>query len=112
MRQALEEIADLQALRGILPEYELASRARAILDRNGNKPIDLAVFLAAKGYANYRLAAAVGTFGKVVKHAYVEKYGVEPIKTHIVVNGDVRPVYAYLEVDRELIEDAYQEWLS
>jgi len=112
MRQALELIGDLQALRGILPEYELAERARAILERADMKPLDLAEFLAEKGFTGPRLMRSVGTFGKTVKEAYIAHYGYEPIKTHIVISGEIRPVCAYLEIDRDLIEDAFVEWLS
>ncbi len=112
MLQALDHIRELQAMRGLVPEYELAEKARAIFERADMKPIDLAEFLAQKGYTGFRLAQAVGTFGKAVKEAYVDRYGYEPLKTHIVANGDVRPVAAYIEADRELIEDAFEGWLS
>ncbi len=110
MQQALDAIRELQDLRGILPEYELASRARAIFEREGMKRIDLGDFLNQKGYTGYRLAQAVGTFGKAVKSAYVEEHGVPPIKAHILVNGDVRPVAWYLEMDRNLIETVFATW--
>jgi hypothetical protein len=106
----LELIHELQKKRGILPDFELAERARQILDRTGLKRIDLAIYLQDHGYEGSRLAQAVGTFGKAVKDAYRARYGCDPIKATEVVGNDVRPVFHYLEADRPLIDETFAGW--
>lgn len=112
MQQVMDALRELQEARGIIPEYELAERARAILERSDMQRLDVADYLTEKGYSGYRLAQTVGTFGKAVKAAYREQYGHQPMKTHILVNGDVRPVNAYIEADRGLFDTTFEEWLS
>lgn len=110
--QAMEKLRELQEARklDVLTEYELAERARAILDRSEMRTLDVTEYLMDKGYEGAPLMRAVGRFGALVKIAYVREYGRPPLRTHIVVNHDVRPVNAYLETDRPLFDRVFEEW--
>jgi hypothetical protein len=110
MKQAMQMIRELQEARGLVPEWELAERARAIFERSDMKPLDLTEFLAAMGLRGARLAHAMGTFPKAVANAYRDHYGYEPIKTVVPAAGSLRMVNAYVEADRELIEATYRLW--
>lgn len=106
----LELIHELQKKRGILPERDLAERARQILDRTGLKRIDLADYLAEHGYEGARLAQAVGTFGKALKDAYREHYGCDALRATELIAGEWKPVTHYLEADRPLIDTTFARW--
>jgi hypothetical protein len=110
MKQAMQMIRELQEARGLVPEWELAERARAIFERSDMKTLDLAEFLVSKGLKGARLAHAMGTFPKAVAAAYRDHYGYEAIKTLVPAAGSLRKVNAYVEADRPVIEAAYRSW--
>ncbi len=103
-------LRELQEARGLVPEWELAERARAVFERSEMRPLELAEFLSAKGLRGARLAHAMGSFPKVVARTYRERYGFDPIKMVQPLAGDLRMVNAYVEDDRELIESAFRVW--
>jgi hypothetical protein len=110
MKQAMQMIRELQEARGLVPEWELAERARAIFERSDMKPLELADFLRSKGLRGARLAHAMGTFPKAVAVMYRDHYGYEPIKTVVPAAGSLRMVNAYVEADRPVVEAAYRSW--
>jgi hypothetical protein len=108
----LDKLAELQDARDrhLISSSEAARRARAILDREGMEPIDLAVFLQERGYQGIPLWSAVGSFGKAVKAAYNETYGRDPLRVDEVINGQHHFVNSYLELDRPMIEKVFEVW--
>lgn len=108
---AVVALRELQEARGVLPETELAFRARQILDRADLQELDLVVFLASHGYAGARLMRAAGAFGRALSESYLEVHGVRPVKAEVFVPGvGRRHVNIYLESDRQLVESTFAEW--
>ena len=109
---AIQALHELRAARDLLPEVEIARRARLVLDRAGFKEIDLVDFLAEKGYRGADLVRAAAAFGRTLADAYEAHYGVRPLKALEYVEHlrDHRVVSVYLEVDLPLIEETFGRW--
>lgn len=106
---ALDELAHAAP---VLGQAEVARRARAILDRADLAELDLVEFLKGHGYEGYFLFTAAADFGKALAAEYKRIRGVAPIKAERFIDhlGDTRSVNTYLEVDRELVENAFTRW--
>jgi hypothetical protein len=106
---ALDELAHAVP---VLGQAEVARRARAILDRAELAELDLVEFLKSKGYEGYFLFQAAADFGKALAGEYRRERGKAPIKAERFVEhlGQTRSVNLYLELDRELVENAFTRW--
>ncbi|MGV9540860.1 hypothetical protein ACWDSF_06005 [Nocardia beijingensis] len=110
----------IQAARGLIDEGHLETKARIVLARGlGEAPeLDAATtplyaqsFLEEKGLTRARIKAVSGPFGKRVKAAYIREHGVEPKQYPLETgNGQVRPVNAYTEADRPLLEAIWAKY--
>jgi hypothetical protein len=110
--RALTALRELQTAEPLLPAWEIARRARAILDRAELKPFTVTEYLTAAGIGGPALVRGVGEFGRLVAEAYRREHGVEPLRVerfqeHL---GQTRRVCEYLEVDRPLVDRVYAAW--
>jgi len=110
--RALDALRELQHAAEILPAFEAAHRARAILDRADLAPFTVVDFLTPLGYSGPALYRAAATFGNAVSDAYLAAHGVRPLKVERLDDESkaLRRVCEYLEVDRPLIEAVYAAW--
>lgn len=110
----------IQAAKGLIDEGHLETKARIVLARGlgeapeldaATTPLYAQTFLEGKGLTRQRIKAVQGTFGKRVKAAYIEKYGVAPKQYPLEAgNGQVRPTNAYTEADRPLLEAIWAKY--
>lgn len=110
----------IQAARGLIDEGHLETKARLVLARGlgeapeldaATTPLYAQTFLEEKGLTRQRIKAVGGTFGKRVKAAYVLEHGAEPKQYPLETgNGQVRPVNAYTETDRPLLEAVWSKY--
>jgi hypothetical protein len=109
---AIAALDELRAAGEYLSQAEVARRARAILDRADLAELDLVEFLKSKGYSEYFLFVAAADFGKALAAEYKQIRGVSPVKAERFIEhlGDTRTVCTYLELDRELVENAFTRW--
>lgn len=113
--RALMELC--QAAKGLIHPDHLEAKARIILARgmgehaeieSGRRPLYAQDYLKEKNLSDKKLKSIAGMFGKRCKAAYVERHGVEPEKYDLTVgNGQVRPVLAYTEADRPLLDEVW-----
>lgn len=117
--QARSQMELCQAAKGLIHPDHLEAKARVILARGlgegavldpARAPLYCKDFLASKNVSRSRIASIASQFGKKVKAAYIEANGVEPEMYPLTLpNGQTRPVRAYTEADRSLLE---QVWLD
>jgi len=110
----------IQAARGLIDEGHLETKARIVLARGlgeapeldaATTPLYAQTFLEEKGLSRQRIKAVSGPFGKRVKAAYVLEHGEEPKQYPLETgNGQVRPVNAYTEADRPLLEQIWAKY--
>ena len=103
-----------QAARGLIHPDHLEAKARIILARGlgerpeldaTTKPLYTQDYLRSKNLSSKKLRSVAGVFGKRLKAAYKEEYGVEPQKYQLdLPNGQVRDVCGYTERDRALMD--------
>lgn len=115
------QINALQAAKGLVHPDHLEAKARIVLARSLHelpelapeaRPLYVKDFLAEKNLSGSQMKRS-GQFGKALKSAYVEKYGVEPGKYPLVLkNGQVRDVLAYTESDRPLLEEVFESYFG
>jgi hypothetical protein len=108
----LEVLAELQAARGLVPEPELARRAREVLNRGGMRELDVVEFLRGRGFEGPELMRAAGSFGRALADEYLAEHGVRPLKAEVFVEhlNARRMVNVYLECDRPLVERVFAGW--
>lgn len=117
MFQARAQMELIQAAQGLIHPDHLEAKARVVLARGlgehaeldpASRPLYTQDYLKERGIKGKKLAATAGVFGKRVKAAYIEKYGVEPEKYPLnVKNGQTRNVLAYTERDRPLMDGVW-----
>lgn len=110
-QEALDLLEELRVARDAdhISEWEVRERAAAILDRGPLKPLDLVEYLQQQGFLPVRIAREIARFGAAVKAAYRAEYGSDPLKRHILIRGEQVAVMAYVEDDRDLIDDAFAD---
>lgn len=111
-----------QAAQGLIHPDHLEAKARVILARGmgehaeldtQTRPLYTSDFLKSKNLTAKRTRSVAGVFGKRVKAAYIEKYGVEPKKYPLdLSNGQTRDVLAYTEADRPLLEQVWDQYYA
>lgn len=112
----------LQAAKGLVHPDHLEAKARIVLARSlhevaeldpETRPLYVKDFLKEKNLSDSQMKQRSGPFGKALKAAYVEKYGVEPAKYPLALkNGQVRNVLAYTEADRPLLEEVFESYFG
>lgn len=117
MFQAQAQMELCQAAKGLIHPDHLEAKARIILARGmgehaeldeSRRPLYTQDFLKEKGLSAKQLRSKAPTFGKRLKAAYIDMYGVAPEKRPMnLPNGQVRDVLAYTEKDRELMETVW-----
>lgn len=118
--RAQSQLEMIQAAKGLIHPDHLEAKARVVLARGlgehaeldeNRRPLYTQDYLKERGIKGKALASTAGMFGKRVKAAYVEKYGVEPEKYPLnVKNGQTRSVLAYTEQDRHLMDDVWRQY--
>lgn len=118
MFQAKAQMELCQAAKGLIHPDHLEAKARIILARGmgehaeldeSRRPLYTQDFLKEKGLSAKQLRSKAPTFGKRLKAAYIDMYGIAPEKRPMnLPNGQVRDVLAYTEKDRELMETVWQ----
>lgn len=117
MFQTQAQMELCQAAKGLIHPDHLEAKARVILARGmgehatldpNRAPLYTQDFLKEKGLSAKQLRSKAPTFGKRLKAAYIEKYGVAPEKRPMnLSNGQVRDVLAYTNQDRDLMEKVW-----
>lgn len=119
MFQAKAQMELCQAAKGLIHPDHLEAKARIILARGmgehaeldeSRRPLYTQDFLKEKGLSAKQLRSKAPTFGKRLKAAYIDMYGIAPEKRPMnLPNGQVRDVLAYTEKDRELMETVWAD---
>lgn len=106
-REQLDLIAKARDA-GLITEHRARRLAGNVLDRSGLAELDPAVYLTEKGLEGPELMAAVGTFGKSLKAAFVARYGREPLqRLKRLPDGRTVSVFEYVEADRPMFDAVY-----
>lgn len=122
IRQAQMRMELVQAAKGIIDPGHLEAKARVILAQGlgelpelpaENRPLYTSDYLKSKNLSTRRTRSVAPMFGKRVKAAYVLKHGREPGKYPMnLPNGQTRNVYAYMEADRPLMDQIWEQYYS
>jgi hypothetical protein len=107
--EALEALRELAAARPLLDHWTAATRATMILDRSSLRSLDVVNYLFHQEVEGIALARITPIFGTRLRLLYVQQYGVAPLHRLEAINGERRPVNAYLELDRPLFDRAWRE---
>lgn len=79
---------------------------------SGPLSIDLTTYLQGKGLSADAQRKHAGTFGKLVKAAYMAKHGREPGMAMRFVNGSHKPVCSYTEDDLPLLDEVFAKVIT
>lgn len=122
MRQSQMQMELCQIAKGLIHPDHLEAKARVILARGlgekpeldpGTRPLYAQQFLKEKNLSAKQMRSKASVFGKRLKKAYVEKYGREPEKYDLdLSNGQTRPVNAYTEADRPLMNQVWEQYFE
>lgn len=122
LRQSQMQMELCQIAKGLIRQEHLEAKARVILARGLgeapqldplDRPLYAQQFLKEKNLSRKQMTSKAGVFGKRLKKAYTEKYGREPEKYDLdMSNGQVRPVNAYTEADRPLMNQVWAEYFE
>ncbi|MFC9768614.1 phage antirepressor N-terminal domain-containing protein [Rhodococcus jostii] len=120
--QSRAQIELCQAAKGLIHPDHLEAKARVVLARGlgehaeldqSRRPLYTQSFLKGKNLSRKEMASKAGVFGKKVKAAFIDKHGREPQMYPLdLSNGQTRPVNAYTEADRPLIEQVWNEYFA
>lgn len=119
IRQSQMQMELCQIAKGLIRAEHLEAKARVILARGlGEKPeldpVDRPLYaqqyLKEKNLSAKQMRSKASIFGKRLKKAYIEKHGRDPEKYDLdLSNGQTRPVNAYTEADRPLMDAVWSE---
>lgn len=122
IRQSQMQMELCQIAKGLIRAEHLEAKARVILARGlGEKPeldpVDRPLYaqqyLKEKNLSAKQMRSKASIFGKRLKKAYIEKYGRDPEKYDLdLSNGQTRPVNAYTEADRPLMDAVWSEFFE
>jgi P22_AR N-terminal domain. len=120
IRQSQMRMELVQAAKGLIDPKHLEAKARVILAQGlgeapeipfKDRPLYTSDYLAEKNLSRNKLKSVSGVFGKRVKAAYVLETGREPGKYLLnLANGQTRPVNAYTEADRPLMDQVWDKY--
>ncbi|MFC9769335.1 phage antirepressor N-terminal domain-containing protein, partial [Rhodococcus jostii] len=107
------------AAKGLIHPDHLEAKARVVLARGlgehaeldqSRRPLYTQSFLKEKNLTSKKMTSTAGIFGKKVKAAYIDKHGRAPKQYPLdLSNGQTRPVNAYTEADRPLMEQVWKD---
>lgn len=120
--RAIKRLAVLQAAKGLIDPRHLEAKARcqiAIgigeapeLDASC-RPLYAQTYLQERGLTHRQIKAISSMFGKRLKAAYVEQYGVQPKQYPLETgSGQIRNVNAYTESDRALMDAVWNRYYA
>lgn len=122
MRRSQMQMELCQIAKGLIHPDHLEAKARIILARGLGeapeldpltRPLYAQQFLKEKNLSAKQMRSKASVFGKRLKKAYVEKTGREPQKYDLdLSNGQTRPVNAYTEADRPLMEQVWKQYFE
>lgn len=122
MRKAQMQMELCQIAQGLIHPDHLEAKARVILARGlgeapeldpATRPLYAQDFLKAKNLSTKQMKSKAPMFGKRLKKAYVEKHGRDPQKYDLDLrNGQTRPVNAYTEADRPLMDSVWKQYFE
>lgn len=122
MRQSQMQMELCQIAKGLIHPDHLEAKARIILARGlgeapeldpGTRPLYAQQYLKEKNLSAKQMRSKASVFGKRLKAAYVEKYGRDPEKYDLDLNnGQTRPVNAYTEADRPLMDQVWKQYFE
>lgn len=120
LRQTQMQMELCQVAKGLIHPDHLEAKARIVLARGlgeapeldpGTRPLYAQDYLKEKNLSAKQRRSKAPMFGKRLKKMYVEKYGREPEKYDMdMQNGQVRPVNAYTEADRPLMDEVWNKF--
>ena len=120
LRQTQMQMELCQVAKGLIHPDHLEAKARIVLARGlgeapeldpGTRPLYAQDYLKEKNLSAKQRRSKAPMFGKRLKKLYVEKYGREPQKYDMdMQNGQVRPVNAYTEADRPLMDEVWNKF--
>lgn len=120
LRQTQMQMELCQVAKGLIHPDHLETKARIVLARGlgeapelnpETRPLYAQDYLKEKNLSAKQRRSKAPMFGKRLKKMYVEKYGREPEKYDMdMQNGQVRPVNAYTEADRPLMDEVWNKF--
>ena len=120
LRQTQMQMELCQVAKGLIHPDHLEAKARIVLARGlgeapelnpETRPLYAQDYLKEKNLSTKQRRSKAPMFGKRLKKMYVEKYGREPEKYDMdMQNGQVRPVNAYTEADRPLMDEVWNKF--
>ena len=120
LRQTQMQMELCQVAKGLIHPDHLEAKARIVLARGlgeapelnpETRPLYAQDYLKEKNLSAKQRRSKAPMFGKRLKKLYVEKYGREPEKYDMdMQNGQVRPVNAYTEADRPLMDEVWNKF--
>lgn len=122
LRQTQMQMELCQVAKGLIHPDHLEAKARIVLARGlgeapelnpETRPLYAQDYLKEKNLSTKQRRSKAPMFGKRLKKLYVEKYGREPEKYDMdMQNGQVRPVNAYTEADRPLMDEVWNKFFA
>lgn len=122
LRQTQMQMELCQVAKGLIHPDHLEAKARIVLARGlgeapelnpETRPLYAQDYLKEKNLSAKQRRSKAPMFGKRLKKLYVEKYGREPEKYDMdMQNGQVRPVNAYTEADRPLMDEVWNKFFA
>lgn len=106
---ARQHLSELREASDLLPAWEVAERASAILDRSTLKALSVDHYVREYGFEGYSLAVWVGRFSDRLRDEFIREHGTPPLKRLSLVAGELRRVYAYIEDDRKLFDRVWDQ---
>lgn len=114
-----QQLELLKMAEGLIDPDHLRAKANVVLARGlgeapqldpVSRPLYVHDFLKGLGLNGSEIKSDASNFGKKLKEAYVEEFGVEPQKyPQTLPNNQTRDVYAYTERDRPFMERVWAE---
>lgn len=114
-----QQLELLKMAEGLIDPDHLRAKANVVLARGlgeapqldpVSRPIYVHDFLKGLGLNGSEIKSEASNFGKKLKEAYVEEFGMEPQKyPQTLPNNQIRDVYAYTERDRPFMERVWAE---
>lgn len=115
--RAIGQAAVLKAFDGFLDHDWLQSKAKQVIARAlgeepdiafEDRPITVGEYLDDVGVVGARQKPLAGRFGKELKRLYRQKYSQDPGQVPRDINGRNTMVYAYIQRDRPLFDEAWR----
>lgn len=120
--RSIKRLAVLQAAKGLVDPKHLEAKARCQIAiglgetpeiTTADRPLYAQTYLEEKGLSRKQIKSISGIFGKRLKAAYIEQFGVEPKQYPLeAANGQIRNANAYTEADRPLMDAVWNRYYA